>query len=146
MVASDGGEHSQTGTGSPACAGAEMGSAGLQTGTVEAVIGERLRARRTGLGLTQEQLGTAVGLSYQQIQKYENGSNQMTIGRLLLLAACLRVPVAYFLDGLDGAHAAAAQPPSPAGAELVQALDSVRHGPTRGALVDLVRTVAERQR
>ena len=49
MVASDGGEHSQTGTGSPACAGAEMGSAGLQTGTVEAVIGERLRARRDSM-------------------------------------------------------------------------------------------------
>ena len=122
-----------------------MGSATLQTGTVEAVIGERLRARRIMLGLTQEQLGTAVGLSYQQIQKYENGSNQMTIGRLLLLAASLKVPAAYFLDGLDGADAAVVQPPSLAVVELAQALDSIRHGPTRGAVADLVRTVAERQ-
>jgi transcriptional regulator with XRE-family HTH domain len=122
-----------------------MGSAGFQSGTVEVVIGERLRARRTALGLTQEQLGTAVGLSYQQIQKYENGSNQMTVGRLLLLAASLNVPVAYFLDGLDSEHVAAVQPPSPAGAELVQVLESIRHGPTRGAVADLVRAVAERQ-
>lgn len=122
-----------------------MGSAGFQSGTVEAVIGERLRARRTALGLTQEQLGTAVSLSYQQIQKYENGSNQMTVGRLLLLAASLKTPVAYFLDGLDSAHVAAVQPPSPAGAELAQVLESIRHGPTRGAVADLVRTVAERQ-
>jgi transcriptional regulator with XRE-family HTH domain len=121
-----------------------MGSATLQTGTVEAVIGERLRARRIMLGLTQEQLGTAVGLSYQQIQKYENGSNQMTIGRLLLLAASLKVPAAYFLDGLDGAEAVV-QPPSLAVVELAQALDGIRHGPTRGAVADLVRTVAERQ-
>lgn len=122
-----------------------MGSANFQSSTVEAVVGERLRARRTALGLTQEQLGTAVGLSYQQIQKYENGSNQMTIGRLLLLAASLKVPVAYFLDGLDGAAAGAARPPTPAGMELAQALDGIRHGPTRGAVVELIRTVAERQ-
>jgi len=122
-----------------------MGSASLRSTTVEAVIGERLRARRVLLGLTQEQLGTAVGLSYQQIQKYENGSNQMTVGRLLLLAASLQVPAAYFLDGLDGAPAATVQPTSPAATELAQALDTVRHAPTRGAVADLIRTVAERQ-
>ena len=106
MVAVDGGEHSQTGTGSPACPGRQIGVTVTAANTVEQIIGERLRLRRTAFGLTQEQLGQTVGLSYQQIQKYENGSNQITVTRLLQLADRLAVPVAYFLAGLPGAEAA----------------------------------------
>ena len=107
------------------------------TNTVEPIIGERLRARRAELGLTQAQLGAAVGLSYQQIQKYENGSNQIAIGRLLLLAVALNVPVMHFLAGLPGADI------SDDTAEA--SLGRIRHRPTRHAIAALMRTVIDRQ-
>ena len=143
MVAVDGGEHSQTGTGSPACPGRQIGVTVTAANTVEQIIGERLRLRRTAFGLTQEQLGQAVGLSYQQIQKYENGSNQITVTRLLQLSDRLAVPVAYFLTGLPGADAATAF--TPADTEFASVLGQVRDGAVRRAVAGLVRTVADRQ-
>lgn len=120
--------------------------------TVEQIIGDRIRARRTQMGLVQEQLAASLGLSYQQIQKYENGSNRITVGRLLELAERLQVPVTYFVEGLRGAV--------PAGDETEAALIGSRHRPqielargfnkikdghVRSAIAGLVRTVAERQ-
>lgn len=65
-------------------------------------IGGRIRQRRTELGLTQEQLGRALGVSYQQIQKYETAANRISAGRLYELAHEFGVEPSYFFDGLAG--------------------------------------------
>ena len=66
-------------------------------------LGKRLRRRRRLLGLTQQQLATAVGIRFQQIQKYECGANRISAARLWQLAEALEVAVAYFYDGLSEA-------------------------------------------
>jgi transcriptional regulator with XRE-family HTH domain len=71
-------------------------------------LGKRLRRRRRLLGLTQQQLATAVGIRFQQIQKYECGANRISAARLWQLAEALETPVAYFYEGLNEAAAAAA--------------------------------------
>ncbi len=65
---------------------------------VDKHAGYRLRQRRTLLGMSQEKLGAAVGLTFQQIQKYERGSNRIGASRLYEFAAVLDVPVSYFFD------------------------------------------------
>jgi transcriptional regulator with XRE-family HTH domain len=68
-------------------------------------LGRRLRRRRRLLGLTQQQLALAVGIRFQQIQKYECGANRISAARLWQLAEALETPVAYFYDGLAEAAA-----------------------------------------
>lgn len=63
-------------------------------------LGKRLRRRRRLLGLTQQQLAMAVGVRFQQIQKYECGANRISAARLWQLSEALEVPVSYFFDGL----------------------------------------------
>ncbi len=63
-------------------------------------VGKRLRRRRRLLGLTQQQLAEAVGIRFQQIQKYECGANRISASRLFELSEALHVPVQYFYDGL----------------------------------------------
>ncbi len=70
---------------------------------IDAHVGERIRRRRTLLGFTQEQLADALEISYQQIQKYENGANRVSAGRLLQIARRLDAPITYFFEGLEGA-------------------------------------------
>jgi transcriptional regulator with XRE-family HTH domain len=66
-------------------------------------VGERTRLRRLELGMTQTELGRAVGLTLQQIQKYERGINRVSSSRLFDLSRALHVSVSYFFDGLtDG--------------------------------------------
>ena len=64
-------------------------------------LGKRLRRRRRLLGLTQQQLAAAVGIRFQQIQKYECGANRISAARLWQLSEALNVPVGYFYDGLS---------------------------------------------
>src|SRR5215471_81556 len=65
---------------------------------VDVHVGARMRQRRTLLGMSQEKLGTAVGLTFQQIQKYERGSNRIGASRLFEFAKVLDVPVSYFFN------------------------------------------------
>ena len=65
-------------------------------------VGERIRERRAGLGLTQEDLGGTLQISYQQIQKYETGANRISAGRLFEIASALDVGISYFFDGYAG--------------------------------------------
>lgn len=69
-----------------------------KTTPVDAMVGARVRLRRTMMGITQEQLASAVGLTFQQIQKYEKGMNRMGASRLLDFSRILEVPVNYFFD------------------------------------------------
>jgi transcriptional regulator with XRE-family HTH domain len=70
-------------------------------------LGKRLRRRRRLLGLTQQQLAVAVGIRFQQIQKYECGANRISAARHWQLAEALEVQVSYFYDGLADAQARA---------------------------------------
>jgi transcriptional regulator with XRE-family HTH domain len=65
---------------------------------VDIHVGHRLRVRRSLLGLSQEKLADAIGLTFQQIQKYERGMNRITAGRLYQFSKILEVPITYFFD------------------------------------------------
>lgn len=65
---------------------------------VDAHVGHRIRKRRTELGQTQEDLGAGLGISYQQIQKYETGANRISAGRLFEIATELDIGIAYFFE------------------------------------------------
>ncbi len=62
-------------------------------------VGQRLRERRWVLGLTQQKLAEAVGIKFQQIQKYETGMNQVSAARMWDLSKALDVPISYFFEG-----------------------------------------------
>ncbi len=66
---------------------------------VDVYVGKRLRLKRTLQGLSQESIGNAIGVTFQQIQKYERGINRMGASRLFDFARALGVPVSYFFDG-----------------------------------------------
>jgi transcriptional regulator with XRE-family HTH domain len=65
---------------------------------VDVHVGSRVRLRRTLLGMSQEKLGNAVGLTFQQIQKYERGANRIGASRLFEMSRVLDVPVQFFFD------------------------------------------------
>ena len=67
---------------------------------IDVHVGSRVRLRRTLLGLSQERLGEAVGLTFQQIQKYERGANRIGASRMYDLAHVLDVPVSFFFDDM----------------------------------------------
>jgi len=68
---------------------------------VDVHVGSRLRLRRTLLGMSQEKLGEAIGLTFQQVQKYERGTNRVGSSRLFDLSRVLDVPVGYFFDEMS---------------------------------------------
>ena len=70
-------------------------------GNIDLHLGKRLRRRRRLLGLTQQQLASAVGVRFQQIQKYECGANRISAARLWELSEALEVPINYFYEGLE---------------------------------------------
>jgi transcriptional regulator with XRE-family HTH domain len=84
-------------------------------GDVDRHVAARFKLRRQLLGMTQETLGAAIGLTFQQVQKYERGSNRISAGTLYRIAQALDVPAAFLFDGLgDGA--------APVGGEAPEAL------------------------
>ncbi len=70
---------------------------------VDVHVGGRVRLRRMLIGMSQEKLGKAVGLTFQQIQKYERGANRIGSSRLFRLSQVLDVPVSFFFDDMPGA-------------------------------------------
>jgi transcriptional regulator with XRE-family HTH domain len=70
---------------------------------VDVHVGSRVRLRRTLLGMSQGKLGDAIGLTFQQVQKYERGANRVSSSRLYDLANVLDVPVSYFFDEMPAA-------------------------------------------
>lgn len=71
---------------------------------VDIHVGSRVRLRRTLLGMSQEMLGDAIGLTFQQIQKYERGTNRISASRLYDLSRALDVPVSFFLTAATTAR------------------------------------------
>ncbi len=68
---------------------------------VDVHVGKRVRHRRWMVGMTQQQLGEAVGIKFQQIQKYETGMNRVSASRLWDIAEAMEVPVNFFFEGLE---------------------------------------------
>ena len=90
-------------------------------------VGERIRERRTMMGLTQEHLAQALEISYQQVQKYETGANRVSAGRLYEIAQRLEVDVAYFFENL----------------EPLTSSSPLEHGGTNRSTIELVRNYGE---
>lgn len=82
--------------------------------SVDAHVGQRVRMRRTLLGVSQEKLGEAIGLTFQQVQKYERGTNRISAGTLYRLSLVLDVPVSFFFDCYDAPQASVNLADSPA--------------------------------
>ncbi len=74
-------------------------------GPIDGYVGARLRQRRTLLGMNQTKLGEAIGVTFQQVQKYENGANRISASRLFDLSRVLDVPIQFFFDDMPNAVA-----------------------------------------
>ena len=124
---------------------------------IDVQVGSRVRLRRNMLGLSQEKLGTAIGLTFQQVQKYERGANRIGASRLHELSRVLDVPVSFFFDDMDPVRAPAipggfAEPPAEGfesdplrrreTVELVDAYYAVEDAAVRRRLLDLARALA----
>src|SRR5215470_2968702 len=72
---------------------------------IDVHVGGRVRLRRTLLGMSQEKLAEAIGLTFQQVQKYERGANRVGSSRLFDLARVLEVPIAYFFEDMEASVA-----------------------------------------
>lgn len=113
-------------------------------------VGSRVRMRRMMLGMSQEKLGDALGISFQQVQKYEKGINRISASRLQHITQILQVPVAFFFEGLPAPGANKA--PSPAyvwdflarsdGVALTKAFMRIKDKRLRRCIVNLVEQIA----
>ena len=79
---------------------------------VDKHVGSRARMRRMMLGMSQEKLGDALGLTFQQVQKYEKGRNRISASRLQHMSQILQVPVPFFFEGAPGGAAGLDESPS----------------------------------
>jgi transcriptional regulator with XRE-family HTH domain len=115
-------------------------------------VGSRVRMRRKMLGLSQEKLGEQLGITFQQIQKYEKGTNRVGASRLQAMATVMDVPVSYFFPestasqaGMqeDGATFVMDFMSTSEGLELSRAFTRIRSQKVRRKVVELVRAMAD---
>ena len=123
-------------------------------------VGSRVRMRRMMLSISQEKLGNSLGLTFQQVQKYEKGTNRIGASRLQQISQILQVPVAFFFEGapnVGGArHDGLGEAPSPAyvsdflatsdGLALTKAFTRISNSKLRRRIVDLVEQIAADKR
>ena len=127
---------------------------------VDVHVGGRVRLRRMLMGMSQEKLGESLGLTFQQVQKYEKGANRIGASRLFELARILGVTVQYFFEELTGAEEGTAADPkglnetagddylveflnSREGIELNRAFLRIDDPRARRAILELVRSLAD---
>jgi len=110
--------------------------------TVDRQVGDRMRRRRILLGLTQDQLADALGISYQQIQKYETGANRISAGRLAQIAEVLEVQPGWFFGAPEKVESAGGS--SRAVIDLVRNFSRIEDERVRTHLMALVRSLAGR--
>jgi transcriptional regulator with XRE-family HTH domain len=124
---------------------------------VDKHVGARVRMRRMMLSMSQEKLGDALGLTFQQVQKYEKGTNRIGASRLQQISNILQVPVSFFFDGAPhvpgtGRFEGMGEAPSPAyvsdflatsdGLALTKAFMRIHDSKLRRRIVDLVEQIA----
>ena len=123
---------------------------------VDLHVGGRVRMRRKMLGVSQEHLADALGLTFQQVQKYERGANRVSASKLYEIAKTLQVPVPYFFDGLADPVADERDDVGEAanrvitdflntseGLELAAIFPKIGKGRVRRQILDLVRAMAD---
>lgn len=110
--------------------------------SIDKLVGRRVRARRTALRMSQTELGEAVGVSFQQIQKYEKGVNRIGASRLSAISAVLQVPVTHFFEEPSAKSASLASLEDPATVDLVRAFDEISDPAVRERLVELTQSLA----
>lgn len=132
--------------------------AGKKPNPIDAHVGSRVRLRRMLLGMSQERLGDSMGLTFQQVQKYEKGANRIGASRLYHISKILGVPVGFFFEEApnieeNAATPGMAEPESEAfildflntreGLELNRAFTKIPDPKVRKGIVDLVRALSE---
>nr|WP_325050348.1 helix-turn-helix transcriptional regulator [Hyphobacterium indicum] len=121
---------------------------------IDAHVGSRVRLRRQLMKMSQEKLGDELGVTFQQVQKYERGANRIGASRLYSLANVLDVPVNFFFDGLTGVAAGGVaeteQSPivydfiqSSDGVALAEAFSRIKTPKVRRRVLELVRSLAD---
>jgi len=121
---------------------------------VDAFVGQKIRTRRVSLGLTQQDLATALGITFQQVQKYENGKNRVSASTLFRLSFALGVGVSHFFDGLPEEPDENVPVPSSLPTnlepsqkrellEFIRAFSRIHQPRMRGLIVDMVKELAE---
>jgi transcriptional regulator with XRE-family HTH domain len=120
-------------------------------------VGSRLRVRRLALGMTQQRLGEAIGLTFRQVQKYEKGINRIGASRLQQAANVLEVSVPFFFEGdaTGGPYMPDGSAPSPTyiddfasssdGLKLAKAFTRIARSVVRHRIVNLVQEIADRR-
>jgi transcriptional regulator with XRE-family HTH domain len=126
-----------------------------QANPIDVQVGNRVRIRRMLIGMSQERLGDLLGLTFQQVQKYEKGVNRIGAGRLFEVARILNVPVDFFYEGLGTTPTAANEtdsaPPvmefvtSGEGLQLSLAFMKIKDTKVRKRVLDLVKSLAEEE-
>jgi len=121
---------------------------------IDLQVGARVRLRRKWVNMSQEQLAAGLGITFQQVQKYERGANRISASRLYEIAGVLGVSVSYFFEDLPDPAGAAPDPASaagrvlnallesPEGLEMAQAFSRVGQARVRRQVLALVRAVA----
>jgi transcriptional regulator with XRE-family HTH domain len=119
---------------------------------IDVYVGNRVRARRLALGLSQTKLAAGLGLTFQQVQKYETGSNRIGASRLQHVATILKVRVEHFFEGAPGLQKIKGDAPSAAyisdffantdAVALVKAFTKIKHAKLRRHIVQIVREIA----
>ena len=105
-------------------------------GALDALLGERIRRRRRELGLSQSALGGRLGITFQQVQKYENGTNRVSATMLVKLSDALALPVVELLQEID--PAATPADPDAQNAQLLTAFARIQSAEMRTAILTLV--------
>jgi transcriptional regulator with XRE-family HTH domain len=125
-----------------------------QANPIDVQVGNRVRIRRMLIGMSQERLGDLLGLTFQQVQKYEKGVNRIGAGRLFEVARILNVPVDFFYEGVaaaPGLSTSEAAPPvmefvsSGEGLQLALAFMKIKDAKVRKRVLDLVKSLAEEE-
>jgi transcriptional regulator with XRE-family HTH domain len=115
---------------------------------VDAIVGARLRSARVAKGLTQAALAKSIGVAFQQVQKYENGSNRVSASMLVEIADVLGTRASRFLEGLgkESAVAGGGEPENADEAREFTAIYRLLPKATRAAVLQLTRSLAEGER